>query len=255
MKVPTYHKFGLTKAQIRHSEARDQKISDILTHKLTLGIGVAFGLVLYVIYYSKVQPETFIQIVGQVFLFASMGIICVGIPAVLFKVCEMLYFKYKARGTEHQTIQKYKEERDEFDFWKLRKDYSFWKYLDGLSFEKEIINLYMHLGYEVKEDFYSEENPYDRILIKDDKSYYFSFNTRQNEVSETSTIDSSLKLSSENNCGEALVFSQSGFNKKIPEYVKDKRVSIYDINGIIKVIRTIKTEKQNISAGIEEENI
>lgn len=243
MKVPTYHKFGLTKAQIEQSEARDQKISDILTHKLTLGIGVAFGLVIYVIYYNKVRPDTFIQIVGQVFLFASMGIICVGIPAVLFKVCEMLYFKYKERGTEHQTIQKYKEERDEFDFWKVRKDFSFWKYLDGLSFEKEIINMYMHLGYEVNEAFYSEENPYDRILTKDDKCYYFSFNTRQSEISETETIDSVLKFSQENKCDEALVFSQSGFNRKILEYVSGKPLSLYDINGIIRVTRTVKIDK------------
>jgi hypothetical protein len=240
MKVPTYHKFGLTKAQIHKSEARDQKISDILTHKLTLGIGVVFGLVIYVIYYSKVQPESFIQIVGQVFLFASMGIICVGIPAVLFKLCEMLYFKYKARGTEHKTITKYKEERDEFDFWKLRKDFSFWKFLDGLSFEKEIINVYMHMGYDVNEEFYSNENPYDRILSKDGKSYYFSFNTKPAENTDIETIDKLQRFARDNTCDGLLVFSQNGFQKKVLEYSADKNAGLLDINGIIKVVRTIK---------------
>ena len=250
MKVPTYHKFGLTKARIKQSEDRDQKISDILTHKLTIGIGIAFGLVIYVIYYSKVQPTTFIQIVGQIFLFASTGIICVGIPAVLFKLCEMLYFKYKQRGTEHKTIQKYKEERDEFDFWKLRKDYSFWKFLDGLSFEKEVMNIYMHLGYKVNEFFYSEENPNDRILTKEDKNYYLSFNTKLAEISETGKIDTLTQLSNENKCDEILVFSQNGFQKRVLEYVKDKQVNLFDINGIIKVVRTIKSKNYKEPEGL-----
>jgi hypothetical protein len=241
MKVPTFHKFGLTKAQIDKSEASDKKISHILTHHLTIGIGIAFGLVIYVFYYIKVKPDTFIQIVMQVFLFASLGIICVGIPAVLFKVGEMAYFKYfKERTKEHKTIKEYQEQRDEFDFWKLRKDYSFWKLLDGLSFEKEIINTYLHLGYELKEDFYLEENPYDRILSSDGVNYYFAFNTKLTEVSETEVIDKLLNLSAENNCSELLLFSQSGFNKKVLEYVKDKPISLFDINGLIKVVKTIK---------------
>jgi hypothetical protein len=241
LKVPTFHKFGLTKAQIEKSEIRDQKISDILTHHLTIGIGIVFGLVIYVFYYIKVKPDTFLQIIMQVFLFASLGIICVGIPAVLFKLGEMAYFKYfKERTQEHKTIQEYYEQREEFDFWKVRKDYSFWKYLDGLSFEKEIINMYLHLGYDMKEDFYYEENPYDRILTNDGKSYYFSFITKLAEVSETDIIDKLLKLRTENNCERALFFSQSGFHKKVSEYANGKEIELFDINAVIKVVRTIK---------------
>ena len=86
MKVPTYHKFGLTKTQIEVAESRDKKISEILTHHLTITIGLVFGLVLYILYFDKVRPDTFIQIVVQIFLFGSIGIICVGIPAMLFQV-------------------------------------------------------------------------------------------------------------------------------------------------------------------------
>ena len=32
MKVPTFHKFGITKAQIVKAETRDKKISDILNY-------------------------------------------------------------------------------------------------------------------------------------------------------------------------------------------------------------------------------
>jgi hypothetical protein len=241
MKVPTYHKFGLTKAQIEKSESRDKKISDILTHHLTVSIGIAFGLVIYVIYFNKVRPSTFIQIVMQVFLFASMGVLCVGIPAVLFKLSEMFYFKHiKHKSVEHKTIKAYQEERDEFDFWKIRRDFSFWKILDGLSFEKEIMNIYMHNGYELKEDMFSEENPNDRIIHKDNKNYYISFNTMLTSINETSRIDELVKKMEEHNCDELLVFSQKGFNKKVSNHINGNPVKLFDINGIIKEVRTVK---------------
>jgi hypothetical protein len=91
MKVPTYHKYGLTKAGIEKSELRDRKISDILTHHLTIGIGVALGVLVYILNYSKVQPSTFIQAVMQIFLFASMGVFVLACCGV-FKVAEILYF-------------------------------------------------------------------------------------------------------------------------------------------------------------------
>ncbi|MCI0449447.1 MAG: hypothetical protein L0Y79_06640 [Chlorobi bacterium] len=241
MKVPTYHKFGLTKARMRQSEIRDKKISDILTHHLTIGIGVAFGLVIYVFYYMQVKPATLLQFVMQVFLFASLGIICVGVPAVLFKLGEMFYFKHiKEKTKEHKTITKYNEERDQYDFWRIRKDYSFWRILDGLSFEKEVMNILMHLGYEVKDDLYSDDNPNDRILSKDGSNFYLSFNTKSTEVKEIEFIDSLTKRQIEKNCNELLIFSQKGFNKKITDNLKSDNVKLYDINGIIKVVRTIK---------------
>jgi hypothetical protein len=241
MKVPTYHKFGLTKARIRQSEIRDKKISDILTHHLTIGIGVAFGLVIYVFYYMQVKPATLLQFVMQIFLFASLGIICVGVPAVLFKLGEMFYFKHvKQKTEEHKTITKYNEERDQYDFWKIRKDYSFWRILDGLSFEKEVMNILMHLGYEIKDDLYSEDNPNDRILSKDGGNYYLSFYTKSAEVNETGLVDSLKKIQNEKNCCELLIFSQKGFNKKVTEYLKSEDVKLFDINAIIKVVRSIK---------------
>jgi len=241
MKVPTYHKFGLTKARVQQSEIRDKKISDILTHHLTIGIGIGFGLVIYVFYYTRVKPSTLLQFVMQIFLFASMGIICVGIPAVLFKLGEMFYFKHiKEKTEEHKTIVKYNEERDEFDFWKIRKDYSFWRILDGLSFEKEVMNTLMHIGYEIKDDLYSDNNPNDRILFKDGNYFYLSFNTKSIEISETDIVDKLLRLKDEIKCEELLIFSQKGYSKKIFDYTNGKPIKLYDINGIIKVVRTIK---------------
>lgn len=248
MKVPTYHKFGLTKSEVEQSESRDKKISDILTHHLTITIGLALGVLVYIIYYNEVKPSTFIQIVMQVFLFASMGVLCVGIPAVLFKLAEMFYFKHiKGNTAKHKTMQKYHRERDEFDFWKIRKDYSFWKILDGLSFEKEIMNIYMHMGYGIQEEMNSDEDLNDRIIFKDDKFSYLFFNTKAAEIAETELIHKLLLKAEENKCEELMVFSQRGFNKKVPEYSRDKKVNLFDINGIIKIVRTVTIKQQEIN--------
>lgn len=240
MKVPTFQKFGLTKAQLKTAESRDKKISDILTHHLTIGIGLGFGLILYILYFNKVQPDSFIQIVVQIFLFGSIGIICVGIPALLFKLAEMFYFKQREKTAEHKTITRYNEERDNFDFWKLRKDYGFWNMLDGLSFEKEVMSLYFYLGYEDIEELADEDFPYDRVLKSGDKKYYFSFYTKIIEFNQTEEIDKLLLRKDKSNSDFLNLYSAKGFHKKIAEYVKGKPVNLFDINGIIKVVRTVK---------------
>ena len=240
MKVPTYHKYGLTKAKIKKSELRDKKISDILTHHLTIGIGVVLGILVYILNYSEVQPSTFIQAVMQVFLFASMGVICVGVPAVLFKLAEMFYFKYISQKTkEKQNIKKYYEDREEFDFWKIRTDFSFWRVLDGFSFEKEVMNIFMHMGYEIDKDAFSEENPNDRIVAHEDKNYYVSFNTGK-EILEINVLENLLELKDKKGCQQLKVFSQKGFGKKAKDYGKEKNIELFDINGLVKIVRSIR---------------
>ncbi|HMQ79988.1 MAG TPA: hypothetical protein PKE39_09200 [Ignavibacteria bacterium] len=240
MKVPTFRKYGITKAQLRSAESRDKKISDILTHHLTIGIGIAFGMVVYVLYFNKVQPDNFIQIVTQVFIFASLGIICIGVPALLFKLAEMYYIKQRSRTDEHKVITKYNEERDNYEFWKIRKDFSFWNMMDGLSFEKEVMNIYLHLGYEDKAELNDENFDQDRILSFGDKLYYFTFYTKITEFNDTSEIDKLLERKNKSNCDLLHIYSAKGFHKSLNEFIKDKPVNLFDINGIIKVVRTIK---------------
>jgi hypothetical protein len=169
-----------------------------------------------------------------------MGVLCVGIPAVLFKLSEMFYFKYiSSKSKEKQKIKEYQEERDEFDFWRIRQDYSFWRVMDGLSFEREVINVYMHLGYAVNQEQVSDENPYYRIIEFGNKNFYVSFNTSK-ELTETDKIDKMQLLIKEKNCESSLLFSQKGFSHRVIQHAKEKPIELYDINRIIKLVRTIK---------------
>ncbi len=159
---------------------------------------------------------------------------------MLFKLAEMFYMKQRSKTSEHQTITKYTEERENYDFWKIRKDYGFWNMMDGLSCEKEVMSLYLHLGYEDHEDMAKEEFPNDRVLKFEDKFYYFSFYTKITEFKDSQEIDKLLLRSEENKCDFLNLYSTRGFGKKLREYVTGKPVNLFDINGIIKVVRTVK---------------
>ncbi|MCX7877928.1 MAG: restriction endonuclease [Ignavibacteria bacterium] len=245
MKVPTYSKFGLTKAQIELRESRDKKISDILTHHLTIIIGSAFGIFVYILNYAKIEPSNFFQMLVQIFLFASIGILCVGIPAVLFKIAEIFYFKFiRERSDEHKLIQKYNQQREIFDFWKIRRDYSFWKILDGLSFQKEVVNIYLHNGYEIKKHSQNENNTDDVLLEKNGECIYLSFNTKALEVNDVKQVDERLKSKELSTGQKLIIISQKGFSKKIMEYMRSKGVEALDINGLIKLVRNVNSATQ-----------
>src|SRR5205085_5414832 len=106
MKVPTYQKYGLKKAQVEKSDSRDVKISHMLSHTLPLYLGIAFGIIVYIFYYIKVRPTDFLQIITQIFLFATVGVLCVGIPVIIFKVSEKIYYKtMNTHSDQYITIQ------------------------------------------------------------------------------------------------------------------------------------------------------
>ena len=102
----------------------------------------------------------------------------------------------------------------------------------------------MHLGYELKDDMFSAENPNDRIIHKEDKNYYISFNTLNKEINETRVIDDLIEMMKNNNCEELLIFSQKGFSKKVLTYADENKAYLFDINGIIKLARTVNIKKE-----------
>src|SRR5438105_6869699 len=136
MKVPTFQKYGIKKSQVEKSDSRDVKVSHMLSHTLPLYIGISLGVIVYIFYYIKIKPTDFLQIITGIFLFATVGVICVGIPVIIFKFSERIYYKVlNTHSDSYISIQEYKNSREGFEFWKIRTDPGFWNHLDGLSIE------------------------------------------------------------------------------------------------------------------------
>lgn len=245
MKVPTYSKFGLTKTQLEYREERDKKISDILTHHLTIITGSAFGVFVYIINYTKIEPSNFFQMLVQIFLFASIGVLCIGVPAVLFKVTEILYFRFvRDRSKEHKDIQKYKKQRGIFDFWKIREDFSFWKILDGLSFQKEVINIFLYDGFKVKSGLRYENSTKDVFMEKDGECVCIAFNTNVTAINDIDKINEKIELKNMFSADRLIIISQRGFSGKVQEYARKKGLETFDINGLTKLVKKVKSRVQ-----------
>jgi hypothetical protein len=239
MKVPTYSKYGLKKIDIEHSDLRDRKVTHLLTHTLPLIVGGILGVVVFFIYFFKSGQSGVLQVFYQVFLFGTIGVICVGLPMAFFVLAERGYFFFISKGNKkYKTILAYKDDRAGYDFWKVRMDESFWGMLDGLSIEREVINLYMHLGYELKTEFETADGEHDHVLGKDGKTIYLDFRT-DNKVEDENYIKLLLENKDKAGANELKVLSKYGFSKQIIEFVKGKPVELLTLKDIIKQVKEI----------------
>jgi len=240
MKVPTYQKYGLKKSQVEMRDSKDIKVSHMLSHTLPLYIGIGLGLLVYVFYYIKVQPTSVFQIITELFLFATVGVICVGLPVIIFKLSEKLYYKVlNTHSDNYINIREYKNSRDSFEFWKIRMDSVFWNHLDGLSIENEIINLFKYEGYKEIKDESTLLNRYDHILSREAQNYYFAFRTNKvyddiNEINKL--LENNIKIGAI----ELIIVAPKGVTKEVTEYLQDKPAKYLSVKGIIALIRTIK---------------
>ncbi len=240
MKVPTYSKFGIKKSEVEKSDSRDRKVSYALNHTLPLYVGIALGLLVYIAYFTKINPSGFLQIITQIFLFATVGVICVGVPVIIFKLTERFYYKFlNTSSDQYQAIKEYKIDREEYDFWKIRQDAAFWNHLDGLSIEKEVMNLFMYQGYEMRNELFDERIIYDHIISKDGKNFYVSFKTIK-IFDNTKDAQVLLERMSKSNCVQLFIIATKGVTKNAAEYSLGKPVLFLTLKEIIAMVRDVK---------------
>jgi len=239
VKVPTYSKYGLKKIEIERSDERDRKVTKLLTHTLPLAAGGALGIVVFFIYFFKSGQTTVFSVFYQIFLFGTIGIVCVGIPMVFFVIAERLYFHYqRSSNKKYRSVMQYKSDRADFDFWKLRSDEKFWNSIDGLSLEKEVVNIFMHNGYDFKGEYRKSDNEFDHLLSKDGKLIYLDCKTGP-RLEDLDYVKNLLENMNNARASELILVSRKGFGNSIMEFVKDKAVRLYTIGDIINLIREI----------------
>lgn len=239
MKVPTYSKYGLRKFEVEKSDERDRKVSKLLTHTLPLMSGGVLGVIVFLVYFFKSGSTTAFQFFYQIFLFGTIGIICVGIPMAFFVFTEKVYYWYMGkRDSKYQAVQQFKSDRSDFDFWKIRKDTSFWQSIDGLSIEKEVLNIYMYLGYELKSEFETSSGERDHVITKDDVKLYLEFKTDAAKVDEI-YLSEQLRKSAALGADKLVVFSKPGFTKPAVELASANKIEILTISDVIKKIYEI----------------
>ncbi len=239
MKVPTYAKYGLKKVEVESSDERDRKVTHLLTHTLPLLVGGLLGIVVFFVYFFKSGQTSVFQVIYQIFLFGTIGIMCVGIPMAFFVLAERAYYLYlNKKNKKYQAIQKYKEDRDDYEFWKIRKDENFWRTLDGLSVEKEVLNIYMHRGFELKTEFETAEGEHDHVLANNNGSVYIDFRT-DSKINDNEYLDALMKNKIRTGAEKLIVFSRAGFTKEVSDYAGSMNIEMLRVKDVIKLINEI----------------
>ncbi len=228
MKVPTYNKFGLSKREFENVSYRTRRISNLLTHDIPLILGIVIGMALWIYTYKRLNPSGFLETTSQIFIFGTIGLVCVGIPMLLFKAAERLYFAYIKRNSEsYKGAEKYEDAREKYNYWKIRRDESYWKLLDGLSFENETLALLKKTGYTYKTD----ELDGTGIVSKDGEDFHIIFKTGmdQPKISE-------INLTNE----KFIIVSTKPFEADFIKQVKNYSVKLISIKELTAMVRTIK---------------
>jgi len=239
MKVPTYRKYGLSKKKFDNIKFRNSRISFLLTHEIPLALGVILGIAFWIISYKKLNPSGFLETAGQIFLFGTMGIVCVGIPMLIFKGIEKLYYVYLGNSSEiYKGTLKYEADRERFDYWKIRRDESYWKLIDGLSFEYEVLNVFSRLGYELKSEIPEGTEGKKFVMGNNNEEYLLLCKTRKGrtdfaEFMKTSEVQN-------HNINKTIIVSPDTFTKEFVEDARGKPVKLVSAKELVELVRTIK---------------
>lgn len=246
MKVPTYQKYGITKKEFENTKSKNSRISFLLTHEIPLVLGIIVGVVFWFISYRKLNPSGFFETAWQIFIFGTMGMMCIGIPMLIFKGLEKLYYMYlRSRSQQYNSILKYESDREKFDFWKIRRDESYWKLLDGSSFENEVLSVFSKLGYEFESEHteipsFQEDGISKRkfILHNNDEKYLLICRTSRNG----NDFHEYAKIINENNIGadKIIIVSPYDFPNEFVNQTSQKPVKLMPLKELVELVKTIK---------------
>jgi hypothetical protein len=239
MKVPTYKKYGISKRKLDSVNSRTRKVSNLLTHDIPLILGITIGIALWIFTYRKLSPSGFLDSVSKVFLFSTIGLICVGIPMLLFKAAEKLYYIYLERNSaSYIGVKKYEDDREKFDYWKIRRDENYWRLLDGLSFEKEMMNVLFKLGYSAKSEIKENETGKAYVITKNGEDALLLCNTSK-AIEGYSSMETLLKEQSEK-FSKILLVSSNPFPPGFEKRTKGYQVDLISLKELVEMVRTIK---------------
>lgn len=241
MKVPTYTKYGLKKARVEKREERKRKYSHLLTHSIPFVLGAAGGVVVYFIIHKDSYPATFIEFIGRIFIFATSGVFCIGILMLFFKLVENFYNSMEIkRSEEARRIQKYRGDREEYEYRKIRTEESFWKLMDGLSVENEMLNVFRQYGFlvtPVKESLGNRKSDY--FLTNSQRNIYFRCNTSK-FADNGAYIEEILNILNDSVASEAILFSSVPFKGEHIKKSHGKSLQLMTVKDVTELVKNMK---------------
>ncbi len=227
MKVPTFRKYGITKSQFEGVEKKTKKMNHFITHQVPFVLGLVGGTIIYLSVSKKFSPVGIPQFIQQVFVFGTIVILSIGISMLIFFAVNFCYHTlFKKSSLIYKKSVMYKDDRDNYEFWKLRQDDSYWSYLDSLSVEKAVLYLYTLTGYSIKSEISAEGNHLDYILKNGDKHtiYLRCFSTKH--PVKSAELDEFIENHPNMRTDEVHIISVRGFVKNLQTKMYDDKIKL-----------------------------
>ncbi len=245
MKVPTFRKFGITKSEFEGVEKKTERMNHFLTHQVPFVIGLTGGIIIYLSVSKKFSPVGIPQFIQQIFVFGTIVILSIGISMLIFFAVNYCYHAvFKKSSSTYKKSVLYKDDRDKYEFWKLRMDDTYWSYLDSLSVEKEVLYLYSLAGYSIKSEISADDSHLDYILINGDKNtVYLKCFTVKHQVS-TAEIDVFFENHQTTRTDEIHIISVRGFEKNLKTKMYDNKIKLLSPSEVSLMVRE-QIEKSN----------
>ena len=238
MKVPTYRKYGLSKREFERVNDRSRKVSHLLAHDIPFVLGIVIGIALWIFTYKRLNPTGVLETASQIFLFGTIGLICVGIPMLLFKTVDKLYHYYMGKNSPgYIGAKKYEDDREIYSRWKIMRDENYWRLLDGLSFEKEMLKVFSKTGCIINSEIPGESSIGVYSVSKDGKDIILLCWTGKSEL-EFSSVETILNENG-GKFSEAVLVSSGSFTSAFINKSKEYPLKLITLKELVDLARTI----------------
>jgi hypothetical protein len=239
LKVPTYKKYGLSKREFERVNDRNRKVSHLLAHDIPLVLGIVIGIALWIFTYRRLNPTGVLETASQIFIFGTIGLICVGIPMLIFKSVEKLYHYYMGKSSrQYIGAKQYEDDREMYSRWKIRRDENFWRLLDGLSFEKEMLKVFSRTGYVINSEIPGESTIGVYSASKDGEELLLLCWTGKSDL-PFSSVETILN-ENRSKFTEAILVSSGTFTHEFVNQSREYPLKLMPLKALVELARTIQ---------------
>lgn len=220
MKKPNLNDFNLTEESLKKQQKKRFKWKFVI---IMLSI-----LVLVANYRFWLWADAIIGtwcILGLVLTFWGL------IPAAFsYALLDIYLGKWFYKGLHY-----YEDAKKQYDQWFVKTQFSFWDALTGRQFEHEVTNLLNKAGYSAEVTPSSGDKGVD-VLLADRTIVQCKAHKSRVSPSVARELYGTLQHFK---APRAILISKSGFSKGVYEFVQGKNITLWDVNNLIDMQRSL----------------
>lgn len=200
--------------------------------KVYTGILSYFGCVIWLMIWSAVARKVFFKISAR----RTTG----ALTAVELSPLYEKYRRYKEAQTAYekklqQIEETHRREQEEWNGWQRewsKSQAAFWRSLDGITFEKELANLYRALGYEASLTAWCGDDGVDIQLRKDGRNIIVQCKAHNKPVG-ASVVRELFGSLHHFKADEAILACTAGFTSSAIKFAREKPIKLIKLEDIL----------------------